>query len=66
MKKGSFSHKISTENKSVMSLNATLFRVSRARKGGGRLLGGGLNRKNKVITLLNVLAKQTITLISHS
>ena len=34
MKKGSFSHKISTGNKSVMRLNATLFRVSGAEKGG--------------------------------
>ena len=35
MKKGSFSHKISTQNKSVMRLNATLFRVTGAKKRGG-------------------------------
>ena len=35
MKKGCFSHKISTENKSAMRLNVTLFIVTGAKKGGG-------------------------------
>ena len=42
MKKASFSHEISTENKSVIRLKATLLRVSGAKKGGALIRGGAL------------------------